>query len=295
MASHPSCTTTLPAMGSHHTSGGGGRAVPRCGTSTRGGGCAVSGQAYDGKVALVTGAGSGIGRASATAFAAAGASVAVIDRDEEAGRETVATIEAQNPGAAQFFRCDVADEDDVAATVAAVVDAFGRLDAAHNNAGISPMTGGIVECEREVWDRILAVNLTGVWLGMKYEIPAMLATGGGAIVNTSSGAGLVGVAGLPAYVASKHGVVGLTKSAAIEYATRGVRVNAVCPGSTRTPMLEAFMGGDPGMEKMMIAGAPQHRLASADEIAAAVVWLCSDAASFVTGVALPVDGGSVAQ
>jgi NAD(P)-dependent dehydrogenase (short-subunit alcohol dehydrogenase family) len=249
---------------------------------------------YTGSVALVTGAGSGIGRASATAFARAGAQVAVADVAEDAALETVAGIEAEVPGAARAFACDVADEASVAALVAAVVAAFGRLDAAHNNAGISPLTGGVVECERDVWDRVLAVNLTGVWLGMKHEIPAMLAGGGGAIVNTSSGAGLQGIPGMPAYVASKHGVVGLTKTAALEYATRGVRVNAVCPGTIHTPFLtEKAEAGFYTLEGMA-ANCPMKRLGQPEEIAAAVVWLCSDAASFVTGAVIPVDGATVA-
>jgi NAD(P)-dependent dehydrogenase (short-subunit alcohol dehydrogenase family) len=249
---------------------------------------------YAGRVALVTGAGSGIGRATATEFARAGAQVAVADVVEDAARQTVAGIEAEAPGAARAFACDVSDEASVAALVAAVVGAFGRLDAAHNNAGISPLTGGVVECDRDVWDRVLAVNLTGVWLGMKHEIPALLAGGGGAIVNTSSGAGLQGIAGMPAYVASKHGVVGLTKTAALEYATRGVRVNAVCPGTVRTPFLEEKAAAGFYTLEGMAASCPMKRLAEPEEIAAAVVWLCSDAASFVTGAVIPVDGATVA-
>src|SRR4051794_18738630 len=245
-------------------------------------------------VALVTGGGSGIGRASAMAFAARGDSVVVADIDAAAAGETVTLIE-KDGGSALAIEVDVTVATDVAAMVATAVEHYGRLDYAHNNAGITGAYSSLADYDEADWNRVIAVNLTSVFLCMKHEVPAMLANGGGAIVNTSSGAGLVGFAGLPAYVASKHGVVGLTKSAAIEYARSGIRVNAVCPGSTRTPMLETFMGGDPAMEKMMAAGAPQHRLASPDEIAAAVVWLCSDAASFVTGVALPVDGGSVAQ
>ena len=252
-------------------------------------------QAFAGKVALVTGAGSGIGRASATAFARAGAAVAVVDINGEGGRETVALIESEVPGAAHYFSCDVADEEAVASLVAIVTQTLGRLDAAHNNAGISPMTGGVVECERDMWDRILAVNLTGVWLGMKYEIPAMLQSAGrGAIVNTSSGAGIQGVAGLPAYVASKHGVAGLTKSAALEYATRGVRVNAVCPGTTLTEFLKEKVDAGFYSVEGMAANCPMRRLADPSEIAAAAVWLCSDDASFVTGVVMPVDGATVA-
>jgi NAD(P)-dependent dehydrogenase (short-subunit alcohol dehydrogenase family) len=251
--------------------------------------------ALGGRVAIVTGAGSGIGRASALAFARAGASVAVVDTNGDTGRETVALIETEVPGAAQYFACDVSDEAEVAALVSSVTSAFGRLDAAHNNAGISPMTGGVAECSREVWDRILAVNLTGVFLGMKHQIPAMLQTAGrGAIVNTSSGAGIQGVAGLPAYVASKHGVAGLTKSAALEYATRGVRVNAVCPGTTLTELLREKVDAGFYSVEGMAAGCPMKRLADPSEIAAAVVWLCSDSASFVNGVVMPVDGATTA-
>jgi NAD(P)-dependent dehydrogenase (short-subunit alcohol dehydrogenase family) len=178
--------------------------------------------------------------------------------------------------------------------VAQVLSGLGRLDCAHNNAGITGPYAALTDYTEDDWNRVIAVNLTSVFLCMKHEIPALLAEGG-AIVNTSSGAGLVGFAGLPAYVASKHGVIGLTKSAAVEYAKSGIRVNAICPGSTRTPMLETFMGDDPRMERMMAAGAPQGRLAAPDEVAQAAVWLCTGAASFITGVALPVDGGSVAQ
>jgi NAD(P)-dependent dehydrogenase (short-subunit alcohol dehydrogenase family) len=199
------------------------------------------------------------------------------------------------PGAARFFACDVSDEAAVAGVVNSVTEAFGRLDAAHNNAGISPMTGGVVECSRELWDRIMAVNLTGVWLGMKYQIPAMIDSAGrGAIVNTSSGAGIQGVAGIPAYVASKHGVAGLTKSAALEYATRGVRINAICPGTTLTELLREKVDAGFYSVEGMAANCPMKRLAEPAEIAAAAVWLCSDSASFVTGVVMPVDGATVA-
>ena len=247
-----------------------------------------------GKVALVTGAGTGIGRASAQGFAAAGASVVVADVADDAAEETVRLV-AHAGGEAVRVHADVTDDAQVEAMVRAAVDAFGRLDYAHNNAGMSGVPAGIVELDRAQWDRTVALNLTSVWMSMKHEIPAMLANGGGAIVNTSSGAGLVGFAALPAYVATKHGVIGLTKSAALEYVRRGIRVNAVCPGTTRTPMIEAFVAGDESMERMMSQASPIGRMASPDEIAAAVVWLCSDAASYVTGVALPVDAGAVAQ
>ena len=248
----------------------------------------------DGRVALVTGGGSGIGQATALAFAAQGASVVVADVVDDHGAETVGLIEKAG-GKAAFVHCDVTDDVQVEAMVTAAVETFGRLDFAHNNAGMSGMPSGITACTREQWDSTIAINLTGVWVCMKYEVPAMLAAGGGAIVNTSSGAGLIGFAGLPAYVASKHGVVGLTKSAALEYVKQGIRVNAVCPGTVRTPMIEAFMGDDENLQKMMNAASPNGRMATPDEIAAAVVWLCSDAASYVTGVALPVDAGAVAM
>lgn len=248
----------------------------------------------DGRVALVTGGGTGIGRAAAIAFAGEGAHVVVADVADEAAAETVALITAAG-GDAIAVHADVTDDADVAAMVAAAVDRFGRLDFAHNNAGMSGAPAGVVELSREQWDRTVALNLTSVWLSMKHEIPAMLETGGGAIVNTASGAGLVGFPALPAYVATKHGVIGLTKSAGLEYVRRGIRVNAVCPGTTRTPMIEAFIGGNEQLEKMMSNAAPIARMAAPEEIAAAVVWLCSDAASYVNAVALPVDAGAVAQ
>ena len=249
---------------------------------------------FNGRVVLVTGAGSGIGRASAQAFAAAGAAVAVVDADVDLGEETVARIRQAGDAAARFFRCDVADEQQVSALVRAVTETYGRLDYAHNNAGISPVTGNTVDCPKELWDRIIAVNLTGVWLGMKYEIPAMIAAGGGAIVNTSSGVGLKAFPNQPAYVASKHGVVGLTKTAALEFATVGIRVNAICPGATLTPMVESKARAGAYTLEAMAAVSPMKRIASPDEIAQAAVWLCSSAASFVNGAILPVDGGTLA-
>jgi NAD(P)-dependent dehydrogenase (short-subunit alcohol dehydrogenase family) len=242
---------------------------------------------------LVTGAGSGIGRASALAFAATGARVAVVDVDAARAEATAKAI-AEAGGVARPVACDVTDEASVAAMVAEVVDTWGRLDFAHNNAGISPATGDTVVCSKADWDAILAVNLTGVWLCMHHEIPAMLAGDGGAIVNTSSGVGLKAFPGQPAYVASKHGVVGLTKAAALEFATRGVRVNAICPGTVLTPLVEQKLGILYDKDFMRQAN-PMKRFGEPEEIAAAAVWLCSDQASFVTGVALPVDGGIVAS
>jgi NAD(P)-dependent dehydrogenase (short-subunit alcohol dehydrogenase family) len=247
-----------------------------------------------GKVAFVTGAASGIGRGSALALAAAGAQVAAADIDGPGAHATVAAIEAGG-GKGLAVELDVTDPDAVAAAVHAVVERFGGLDLAHNNAGTSGTLTSVAGCSLEEWQRVLALNLTGVFLCMQQEIPAMVARGGGAIVNTSSGAGLVGFPGLPAYVASKHGVVGLTKSAALELASDGIRVNAICPGTTATPMIEAFVGADPRIERQLRATCPNGRMATPEEIAAAALWLLSPAASYVSGVALPIDAGAVAQ
>ena len=247
-----------------------------------------------GKVALVTGGGSGIGRASSQAFAREGAKVVVSDVVAEAGQETVQLIKDAG-GEASFVAADVSQAAEVAALIKKCVDLYGRLDCAHNNAGIEGPGASTVEYSEEGWDRVIAINLTGVWLCMKYEIPAMLNTGGGAIVNTSSVAGLLGFRGGSAYVASKHGVVGLTKTAALEYAKSGVRVNAVCPGAIDTPMMGRITGHKPQRAERMAASEPVGRMGRPEEIAEAVIWLCSDAASFVTGHAMSVDGGIVAQ
>jgi NAD(P)-dependent dehydrogenase (short-subunit alcohol dehydrogenase family) len=250
--------------------------------------------ALDGKAALVTGGGSGLGRASAIALARAGATVTVADVNEDGGKETAALVYEEAGGDAEFVRADVTRPDDVAAMVDQAVARWGHLDCALNNAGMTGTSASTADYELDDWNRAIALNLTGVFLCLKYELPAMLERGG-SIVNMASGAGLVGFPGLPAYVASKHGVVGLTRAAALEYASQGVRINAICPGSTRTPMLEGFMGGDEQVERMMTRAVPLGRLGRPDEIAEAVVWLCSDAASFVVGHALAVDGGSVVQ
>ena len=252
----------------------------------------------DGKSALVTGAGSGIGRATSLEMARNGARVAVADVNEEGGRETVDAIEKAG-GEAIFVRADVTSTQDVQKLIRTTVETFGRLDCAVNNAGIGGTRQdgrrfATHEYPEEMWARILAVNLTGVFLCLQHEIRQMLEQGGGAIVNIASIAGLVGGFGTP-YTASKHGVVGLTRNAALEYARSGIRVNAVCPGVVETPMVAAVFGAVPGLEERWREVEPIGRFSAPSEIAAAVTWLCSDAASFVTGVALPVDGGWTAQ
>ena len=248
----------------------------------------------EGRVALVTGAGAGIGRASALAFAGAGARVMVSDVVVDGGEETVGQIQAAG-GEATFVRADVSQTDEVEALLRETLETYGRLDCAHNNAGVEGELAATADCAEANWDRTIAINLKGVWLCMRSEIPQMLQQGGGAIVNTSSAAGLVGFPTLPAYVASKHGVAGLTRTAALEYAEQRVRVNAVCPGVIQTAMIDRIVGGDAEAEAQFTALEPVGRMGSPAEVAQAVVWLCSDAASFVTGVAMPVDGGLVAQ
>jgi 3-hydroxybutyrate dehydrogenase len=249
-----------------------------------------------GKVALVTGGASGIGRATALTFAREGAKLIIADMNEEGGQQTVHMITEQG-GEATFVCVDVSQASEVEAMISKTVQTYGRLDCAHNNAGVTqrayPTTA---EFPEDDWHRVLAINLTGVWLCMKYEIPQMLMQGSGAIVNTASVAGLVGLAGRSAYVASKHGVVGITRTAALEYAPQGIRVNCVCPGYIRTPMV-AYVLQKEGvqLEKQMVAREPIGRLGTPEEIAETVVWLCSDAASFITGHTMTVDGGFVVQ
>lgn len=256
----------------------------------------------DGKVALVTGGGSGIGRATALAFAREGARVVLADIMVEAGEATVRMIQERS-GEALFCKADVSQAAEVQALVQTAVDTYGRLDCAHNNAGVEGLRGvapaPTADVTEENWDYTINVNLKGVWLCMKYEIPQMLTQGGGAIVNTASIVGLVGGPTIAAYVASKHGVVGLTKTAALEYAPAGLRINAVCPGFIRTPMVERFVEQasreNPRLIEQVTALHPLGRLGTPEEVAEVVVWLCSDAASFVTGHTMTVDGGYVAQ
>lgn len=249
---------------------------------------------FDGKVAVVTGATSGIGRVTAIAFAREGAKVVVSGIVDSDGQETVRTI-TDAGGEAIYVHADVSKPGDVEALMAKAVETYGRLDFAYNNAGIEGSQAPIADYDVDDWNRIIAINLTGVWLCTRAAIPHMLENGGGAIVNCSSIAGMVGIPGMSAYVASKHGVVGLTKSAALDYATQGIRVNAVCPGGVHTEMVDRVLQNTPGMADQINSMQPMGRIATPEEIADAVLWLCSDKSSFVTGHALVIDGGLVAQ
>ncbi len=246
---------------------------------------------FKNKTIIVTGAASGIGRATALAFADEGANVIVADVQEREAIETVKMIDDRG-GVGLFVGCDVSKEADVKNMVERTLEKFGRLDGAFNNAGTEGTPAPITECTMENWDKTVNTDLKGVWLSMKHEIPALLKSGGGAIVNCSSIAGLVGFATIPAYVASKHGVIGLTETAALEYAKEGIRVNAVCPGAIHTPMLERFtQGNDEAMAKMD----PMGRIGEPEEIAQTVLFLMSPKASYITGQSLAVDGGWVSQ
>ncbi len=247
---------------------------------------------FQGKVAIVTGGSFGIGKATAIEFAKRGANVVVADWLD--GKDTVLAIEGQGVKGL-FVKCDVSRASDVKAVVDQTISEFGRLDFAFNNAGIEGAQAPVHQYTETDWDKTLGINLKGIWLAMKFEIDQMLNEGKGVIVNCASIAGLIGFPGLSAYVASKHAVVGLTKTAALEYAKQGIRVNAVCPGVIRTAMIDRVTGKDKVVEKQYEDMEPVGRMGAPEEVAEAVMWLCSESASFVTGVSLPVDGGWIAR
>jgi NAD(P)-dependent dehydrogenase (short-subunit alcohol dehydrogenase family) len=248
------------------------------------------------KVALVTGGSSGIGRATALSFAREGANVVVSGRSRDGCDETLQMIK-ESGGEAISLTADITKADEVAALINRSVETYGKLDCAFNNGGVMgdkaiPTT----EYPEDLWDLLIDTNLKGTWLCMKYEIPHMLRNNGGSIVNMSSVVGLVGIPGWAAYVATKHGIVGLTKSVALEYAQANIRVNVICPGTIRTPMLDRITGGDdPQFEAMVSAAHPMGRIGTPEEVAEAALWLCSDATSFITGHSLGIDGGWTAQ
>ena len=248
----------------------------------------------DGKVALITGAGSGIGQATSRIFAREGAKLVLADVVEDGGNRTLKMV--QDLGAqAVFVKCDVAKWNDVESMIAKAVETYGGLDCAFNNAGIEGQGGDTHQCPEENWARVIAIDLTGVFFCMKAEISQLLKQNrGGAIVNTSSGAGLAGVRGMPAYVAAKHGVAGLTRAAALEYGRHNIRINAVCPGPIRTPMMGRLLEARPEIEQRFARAEPLKRLGEPEEIGEAVAWLCSNHASYVTGLPMPVDGGFMA-
>jgi len=248
---------------------------------------------FAGRVAVVTGAGAGIGRATALAFAEQGLTVVVSDVDVVGGEATVRQIEASG-GTAVFVRCDVTQEADVQHLMEQTISAFGRLDYAFNNAGIEIERGRLADGTLDMFDAIMAVNVKGVWLCMKYQLPLMVAQGGGVIVNAASVAGLGAAPKMSIYAASKHAVIGLTKSAAIEYAKKKVRVNAVCPAVIDTDMFRRAYEADPRKADYAAAVHPVGRIGTVEEVASAVLYLCSEGAAFITGHALAVDGGAMA-
>ena len=253
------------------------------------------GKGLEGKVALITGGSTGIGQAAALVFAREGASVVGVADINIDGLEQTAEMVRRQQGQVFVRQIDVTDEQQVREMVDQVVKTYGRLDCAFNNAGIDGDPAATADCSRDVWSRVIDVNLTGVWLCMKHEIPRMLEQGGGSIVNTSSVAGHVGLAGYAAYAASKQGLLGLTRTAAIEYAKAGIRVNAICPGAIQTPMLDRLIGDREEVKQWLLAQEPVGRFGKPQEVAEAAVWLCSDAASFVTGHTMFVDGGLTVQ
>jgi NAD(P)-dependent dehydrogenase (short-subunit alcohol dehydrogenase family) len=244
----------------------------------------------DGKSVLITGAAAGIGRATAIAAAREGARLTLSDVTTDAGEQVAKEITAAG-GKALFLRCDVTQQADVDAMVKRAVDSYGRIDCAFNNAGIEGTLAPLADYPEETFQRVLQVNVVGLWRCLRAEIPVMVKQGGGAIVNTSSVGGLVGAGAFGAYVASKHAVVGLTKTCALDYAKQGIRVNAVCPGVIQTPMLDRLADLVPGLVDALLAVKPMGRLGSAEEVAEAVIWLLSDSASFTTGATLTIDGG----
>ncbi len=246
------------------------------------------------KTVFVTGGSTGIGRATAQILGAEGARVIIADVQDAEGANTVKLV-ADAGGVAEYMHVDVSDYDAVSAAIAAIVDKHGSLDGAFNNAGIEGPTARITDVTMADWDRVIRVNLTGVFICLKAELEQMMKQGGGSIVSTASAAGLIGIPGAASYNASKHGVVGLTKTVALEYATKNIRVNAVCPGFIETPMLNRVTDASVKIREQMIGAVPMKRVAAPSEIGETVAWLLSDKASYVTGVAMPVDGGWVAQ
>ena len=246
------------------------------------------------KVGIITAGGSGIGRASAQAFAREGAKVIISDINDDMGQETVNMIKKAG-GEASYIPCNVAKEEDVVVLINKTVELYGRLDWAHNNAGIGVPSASITESDSSDWDRALQITATGMYYSIKHEIPAMLKSGGGAIVNTSSTAGLSGAENMAGYSASKWAVNGLTKSIALEYGKQGIRINSICPGMTLTPAVEKWSQEAPEQAEYIKSNIPLGRIGKPEDQANAAVWLCSDKAAYITGVNLPVDGGHTAK